>query len=102
MGYQYKLDVTPGVLDLGAICDSVVASTAWIRIPTSFSDGVGIGVGDSTIDPNSSWPHIADLRLEAPTSIHVLCHTQTGGLFMHALVQALRDKGHVVVIDDDV
>ncbi|MCB9558141.1 MAG: hypothetical protein H6707_18645 [Deltaproteobacteria bacterium] len=102
MGYEYKLEVKPGVLDLGAICDSVVASTAWLRIPTSFSDGDGIGIGDSTIAPNSPWPHIADLRLEAPTEIYVLCHNQTGGLFMRALVQALRDKGHAVVIDDDV
>lgn len=101
-GYEYRLEVTPGVLDLSAICESVFASTTWIRVPTSFSDRIGIGVGDSTIDPDSSWPHIADLREETPSSIYVLCHNQTGGLFMRALVQTLRDSGHAVVIDDDV
>jgi hypothetical protein len=103
MGYEYRLDVIPRIGSLEDVCSSIFAETEWTRIPTSFTtipDGIGVQFGDTPA--NANWPHAADLCVEDDGQVYVLCHGQSGGLFMNALIAHLESTGHSVAVDDDI
>jgi hypothetical protein len=103
MGYEYRVHVDPPIADLGVACGRVFAETPYRRIPSSLVDvpaGIGVQLGGEPVDPK--WPHIADLYLETPGTIFIVCHNRDGTIFMDALAQSLRASSHLVAIDDDV
>lgn len=103
MGYEYRLHVDPPVDDLERACGDVFAETHYRRSDSSLANvpaGVGVRLDGEPVDPK--WPHIADLYLEDPRTIFIVCHNRDGAIFMDALAQSLRARSYLVAIDDEV
>ena len=103
MGYEYRIKVNPQVSSIEDVCAEVFTDTEWKQIPSSLIDvpnGIGIQSGAEPV--NSSWPHVADLYVEEDGQIYIVCHDNNGQMFLNALVEKLRFKGHRVVVDDDI
>ena len=102
MGFEYRLHIEPPLKDLLGACRRVFEVTDWCEIPSSLSEVPGIGVQLGEQPTDASWPQVADLHEEGPGSVYVLCHNNNGGLFMNALIDDLRKRGHEIAIDDDI
>lgn len=102
MGFEFRLLVEPEPNDFGTLLEQALLQANCRRIATSALDEVGIGVATQANGRASKWPQVADLRLETPGSVFVVCHNDSGRAFLNCLIESLRHAGHVVNVADDI